>query len=105
MIRACTVAVFALFSGLATNAVRAEDAAPVKPISKTIGQLLGEGYRLHSITVIDQATARRMSQNDSWQDDLLLTLTRDGDFAFCNFALNVVTSGIGMKNAPCSVAQ
>ncbi len=95
-----------VFATLAmTYAANADDAAAAKPISKTLGELLTEGYQVHSVTVIDQATAKRMSGSDAWQDDLMLTLVKGGDFAFCNFALSVVMTGVGLKSGNCSVAQ
>lgn len=84
---------------------RADNAPALKPIIKTVSELLTEGYQIHSVTIIDQATAKRMSGNDSWQDDIMLTLTKGTDFAFCHSALSVTTNGLGLKSTQCNMAQ
>lgn len=80
-------------------------AEPPKVITRTMSQLLADGFTIQSVTVIDEQTARRMSGDASWKDDLMFTLVKGGDFAFCHYALSIVTSGIGLKNGPCNVAQ
>jgi hypothetical protein len=82
---------------LAATSAMAED--------KKLGELLDEGYTIQAVTTIDEDMAKRMAGSDSWKDDLMITMQRGSEVAFCHFVLGITTTGDGFKDGTCRIMK
>lgn len=72
--------------------------------SAKMRDLLGQGFQVRAVSVISEAVARRMADNSKWADDLMITLQKGTQLAFCHAALGMtLTQGTAFLDGPCSV--
>jgi hypothetical protein len=69
----------------------------------TLRQLLAEGFEVKSTSVIPADVVKRAMNNDAWIDDVMLTLQRGQQIAFCHLGL-VATANVeaNVDTALCS---
>jgi hypothetical protein len=84
----------------ATSDASAEEALP------KLRELLGQGYAIKELTVIPQEVVQRMAGDATWKDDLMVTLQRGSQVAFCHVVLSVtLTQGTGFLDTTCQVQR